>query len=60
MTRKMIKCENEITDAIFKIAKKYGYEDIGVTGTIDPAWYKTHLKFPSAGLSVLFVDYKEK
>jgi len=58
VTRKFIKCEREITKAVFDIAKKYGYKDIGVTGTIDPSYYKYHSKHPSVGLSVLFVDYK--
>lgn len=60
MTRPMIKMENEITKFIFEVAEKYGYKDIGVTGTIDPKYYKIHKKFSMPGLSVLFVDEVER
>lgn len=58
MTRTFIKCEREIEKAIFEIAEKYGFKDLGITGTIDPSYYKIHRRLPSEGMSVSFVDGK--
>lgn len=44
--------------AIFKIADKYGYKDIGITGTLDPSYYKIHRRIPHTGLAVSFIDDK--
>ena len=60
MTKNVRKCEKEIENAIYKIAKKYGYKELATTGTIDPAYYKGHEKIPMPGLSVLFYNSKIK
>lgn len=67
MTGKLRKCEQEIEKAVFEIAKKYGYEQLAVTGTIDPKYYKSHrtcwgCKHETGieGMSILFYDGKEK
>jgi len=58
MTRKFIKCEREMEKAIFEIAEKYGFKDLGITGTIDPSYYDGHRRIPSEGMSVSFVSGK--
>ena len=59
--KKLTKFERELSKMIFELARKYGYKDIGTTGTIDPKWYKCHIKGPSTpGLIIQFVNYKEQ
>lgn len=58
VTRPLRKCEREMEKAIFEIAEKYGFKDLGITGTIDPAYYKIHRRIPSTGMSVSFIDDK--
>jgi len=60
MTRPMIKLERELEKELWRLCKKYGFEDIGITGTIDPAYYKKHEKIPAWGLSIMFIDGKIK
>lgn len=60
MTREVIKCENEIKKAVWAIAEKYGFNDLGITGTIDPKCYPAHMKYPVPGLTIQFVAHVVK
>ena len=40
MTRPIIKLERELEKELWRLCEKYGFTDIGVTGTIDPAYYE--------------------
>lgn len=50
--KKLTKFERELKKEVFKIANKYGYDEIAVTGTVDPKWYKRQVGSP--GLTFLF------
>jgi len=57
MTLPVNKLDREIEKVVFDLARKYGFNDICITGSINPKYYKTHKKLsPSAGLVISFID----
>lgn len=55
--KKITKFEKEVKSMIFELAKKYGYKEIGISGTLKPEWYSRQVF--GMGLSIKFYNGRE-